>query len=119
MLHCLAPEGRTHQLAPLVAGMLRFAAERAYHKHRDHPPKGSLAEALVVGDELDEDEEEGALDLGTTPPGRARTLLSAATVRLFHDAKVKYMRTSARGGRYSIVESTLSEYHRWFAMPWE
>jgi hypothetical protein len=118
MLNCLVPEGRTHRLAPLVAGMLRFAAERAYRKHRGRPPKGSLAEALIFGDEIDEDEE-GPLDLGTTPPGPARTLLSAATVRLFRDAKVKCIRMSARGGTYSIVDSALAEYHRWFAMPWE
>ncbi len=118
MLHCLVPEGRTHRLAPLVAGMLRFAAERASRKHRGRPPKGSLAEALVFGDDLDEDEG-GALDLGTTPPGPARTLLSAATVRLFRDAKVRHIRTSARGGRYTIIDSALAEYHRWFAMPWE
>ena len=119
MLNCLVPEGRTHRLAPLVAGMLRFAAKCAYRKHRGRPPKGSLAEALVFGDEIGEDEEEGGLDLGTTPAGTARTLLSAATVRLFRDAKVRYTRTSARGGGYSIVDSALAEYHRWFAMPWE
>ncbi len=118
MLHCLVPEGRTHRLAPLVAGMLRFAADRAFRKHRGRPPKGSLAEALVIGEELDEDEE-GPLDLGTTPPGPARTLLSAATVRLFRDAKVKCIRTSARGGRYTIIDPAIAEYHRWFAMPWE
>ncbi len=118
MLHCLVPEGRTHRLAPLVAGMLRFAAERAFRKHRGRPPKGSLAEALVFGDEIDVGEE-APLDLGTTPPGPERTLLSGATVRLFHDAKVKYMRTSARGSGYSVVDSALAEYHRWFAMPWE
>ncbi|MFQ5896964.1 MAG: hypothetical protein ACE5JN_01775 [Candidatus Methylomirabilia bacterium] len=118
MLQYLVPQGRTHRLAPLVAGMLRFAAERAFRKHRGRPPKGSLAEALVFADEFEEDEED-APDLGTTPPGPARTLLSAATVRLFRDAKVKYIRTSARGGRYSIVDSALAEYHHWFAMPWE
>ncbi len=99
--------------------MLRFAAERAFRKHRGRPPKCSLAEALVFGDELNRDEEEGTLELATAPPGASRTVLSAAMVRLFQDAKVKYSRTSARGDRYSLVDSALAEYHRWFAMPWE
>lgn len=118
MLHHLVPQGRTHRLAPLIAGMLRFTTERAFRKHRGRPPKGSLAEALVFGEQFDEDEE-GALDIGTMPPGSPRTLLSAATVRLFRDAKVKYIRRSARGDTYSIIDSALTEYHRWFAMPWE
>lgn len=118
MLHCLVPQGRTHRLAPLVAAMLRFAAERAFRKHRGRPPKGSLAEALVFAEEFREGGED-AEDLGTTPPGPARALLSAGTVRLFRDAKVKHSRTSARGDRYSIVDAALEEYHRWFAMPWE
>jgi len=118
MLHCLVPQGRTHRLAPLVAGMLRFAAERAFRKHRGRPPKGSLAEALVFAEEFMEDRED-ALDLGATPPGSARALLSAATVRLFRDAKVRYIRTNARGDRYSVVDAALEEHRRWFAMPWE
>ena len=118
MLHCLVPQGRTHRLAPLVAGMLRFAAERAFRKHRGRPPKSSLAEALVFAEEFMEDGED-AQGLGATPPGPAGALLSAATVRLFRDAKVKYIRTNARGDRYSIVDAALEEYRRWFAMPWE
>lgn len=48
MLRQLVPEGRTHRLAPLVAGMLQFASDMAYQKYGNNPDEGSVAEVLFM-----------------------------------------------------------------------
>lgn len=55
MLKILGPGGRTHRLAPLVAGMLQYAAERAGQRSRGGPRHGSVAAALLNASEHEED----------------------------------------------------------------
>ena len=106
MLRRLVPEGRTHRLSPLVGGMLQYTAACAFEKFGRRPPGGSLAEALLSASEGD-DEVAGS------------AVLSEAVEQLFRDAQVKYLRTNRRGDAYSLVESSVSEFLRWHAMPWE
>jgi hypothetical protein len=105
MLHSLVPEGRTHRLAPMVAGMLSYAANRAYEKYGDEPEEGSVAHKLLVASE--------AYDLKD-----AQDLLELAE-RLFQDARVGYERVDHSGDGYSIVESAIYEFVHWYDMPWE
>ncbi len=103
MLHTLVPEGRTHRLAPLVAGMLQYA--------------------LSVANEQDSDEDSVAQSLLSSADAMELTeveeLLEDVVVQLFKDAGVHYTRTNARGQDYSIAESIYDEYIHWFDMPWE
>jgi hypothetical protein len=52
MLQQLVPQGRTHRLAPLVAGMLQYASDMAYQKYGDNPAEGSVAQALFMASEV-------------------------------------------------------------------
>jgi len=106
MLKILVPGGRTHRLAPLVAGMLQYAAEQAGQRSRSGPRHGSVAAALLNASEHEED--------GTTGGDLARLV-----ERLFQDAKVKSKRVDRRGERYSVVEAAIQEFVRWKSMPWE
>jgi hypothetical protein len=81
---------------------------------------------LVATDNLDEDEfEEGSVAqalLDATDggdPDEVGEYLYDIVDQLFKDAKVKHKRMSARVEDYSIAESALDEYVRWFGMPWE
>src|SRR6266508_5568928 len=55
LLRILVPGGRTHLLAPMLAGMLRYTVEQSTRKGRRHRPSGALVEALIALDEGDED----------------------------------------------------------------
>jgi hypothetical protein len=106
MLKVLVPGGRTHRLAPLVAGMLQYAAERAHQRSRGAPREGSVAAALLNASEHEED---------AAPAGDLAELVE----RLFQDAKVKSRRASRRGEQYSLVDAAIQEFVRWDSMPWE
>ena len=106
MLRQLVPEGRTHRLAPLVAGMLQYASTLAYEKYGDNPEEGSAAQILLEASEAYDPEE-------------ALELLSELVQGLFEDAGVKFRRTSSRGDDYSIAESAIYEFIHWHDMPWE
>ncbi len=56
ILKVLAPGSRTHRLAPIVTGMLRYATERASSGSRRPLSPGSVAEALVALMEGEDDE---------------------------------------------------------------
>ena len=86
------PGGRTHRLAPMLAGMLRYAVEQSTRKGRRPRPSGALVEALIALDEGDDD---------------AAVLATAAVQRLFRYAGVRAARAS-RNGEYSIVEAAIS-----------
>lgn len=98
--------------------MLHYAVDCASRRSRGRPARGSLAEALIFAGEDDEallfgeksDDEDGEATAG---------LVRDAATQLFVDAKVKYVRTNHRGDKYSLVDSALSEFVRWHAMPWE
>lgn len=105
MLKELVPDGRTHRLSVVVAGMLQYAAQVASQKSGNRPKEGSVEASLIYADELDEDE--GAAEL------------SDLIEQLFDDAKVPYRRRSSRGIEYSIIDDALIEYFHWQDMPWE
>lgn len=86
--------------------MLQYAAACALKKFGRRPPVGSVAEALLSALEGDDD---------VGPPA----VLSEAVEQLFLDAKVESLRTDHRGDAYSLVESSVAEFLRWHAMPWE
>ena len=103
MLRILVPGGRTHRLAPMLAGMLRYAVEQSTRKGRRPRPSGALVEALIALDEGDDD---------------AAVLVTAVVQRLFRDAGVRAARAS-RNGEYSIVDAAIHEFQQWGDMPWE
>jgi hypothetical protein len=106
MLKALVPEGRTHRLAPLIAGMLQYSFSVAQEKYGEEPDEDTAAFAVIraaYGDDPEEISEH----------------LTPLLVRLFEDAGAAYERTSSRGEGYSIIESAVDEFFRWFDMPWE
>ncbi len=102
MLSELVPDGRTHRLAPLVAGMLQYAAQVAVVEGSDEP----LANAFSNMEEV--------YDSGDVPKAIVRS-----AEKLFFDANVAFDRHSSRGDHYSILEEALEEFIRWHDMPWE
>lgn len=102
MLRRLVPDGRTHRLAPLVAGMLQYATLIADEVSEEN----TVVEALQAAAE--------AYD-----PDTVSEWLLPLIDRLFADAGVAYQRTSARGEGYSIADEIIYEYLHWYDMPWE
>lgn len=102
MLRRLVPDGRTHRLAPLVAGMLQYATAVALESAGENEVGMGLQEATEAYD-----------------PDEAGKLLLPFIGQLFSDAGVSYQRTNARGQGYSIAEEIVREYVSWFDMPWE
>ena len=105
MLRRLVPEGRTHRLAPMIAGMLQYSYLIAYEQGRDEAEEGSAAFILLESEEIGDPED-------------APELLGLV-VQLFKDAKVKYKRVSSQDEGYSVAESAVDEFIRWFDLPWE
>jgi len=106
MLRCLVPDGRTHRLAPLIAGMLQQAAIIANAYEDEYRVEETAADTLRKAEEADDPEEVNALLLGMID-------------RFFADAGVFYQRTSARGEEYSIADEIVYKYFHWYDMPWE
>jgi hypothetical protein len=106
MLRVLVPQGRTHRLAVVVAGMLQHAVAVAATPLRRRASGSAAARALLrASDELD-------AQSGSGP-------ISDLVRQLFRDAGVSPDRVSARGQAYSIVESVIQEFMSWENMPWE
>jgi len=103
MLKHIVPDGRTHRLRVVVAGMLEFARDRA-DEHEDAEKEGSVAHRLRTAVEK---------------PNDARNLLIKIVQQLFRDAGVKWKRKSRRGEQYSIADDAIEEYVDWELMPWE
>ncbi len=103
MLRALVPEGRTHRLAPLVAGMLQYALSLANDQDAE---EDSVAQSLLSSADAMEVTE-------------VKELLEDVVAQLFKDAGIHYKRVNARGQDYSIAESIYEEYIHWFDMPWE
>ncbi len=106
MLKHLVPSGRTHRLAPMVAGMLQYATERTSRTSRGMPRAGSVAGVLISALEC-EDDSTHAADL------------TKLVEQLFRDACVESIRANRRGERYSLVDAAIEEFVRWDSMPWE
>jgi hypothetical protein len=102
MLRRLVPDGRTHRLAPLVAGMLQYATLVA----------NDMNDENWIGQQLQEAAE--AYD-----PDEVGGLLLPFIDQFFADAGVSYERTNARGSGYSIADEIIYEYVHWYDMPWE
>lgn len=102
MLQRLVPEGRTHRLAPMIAGMLHYATVIASEKYGDDPEEGSLAEKLLMAYE----------------EGSEETLLPIIK-RVFKDAGVESERVSKAGDHYSIADETVHEFLYWYEYSWD
>jgi hypothetical protein len=105
MLNQLVPDGRTHRLAPLVAGMLQYACAVAEEKYGDNPEEDTAAYFLLNPPDYYE-------------PGEPSKLLNVIE-QLFEDAGVHYQRVNSRHEGYSIAENALYEFIHWYDMPWE
>lgn len=106
MLRELVPDGRTHRLSVVIAGMLQYAlevAERIEEKNKDeHSVAISLIEAAESGN-----------------PDDIKGLIHDIVARLFDDADVAYERISKRGQYYSITDEVYNEFASWFDYPWD
>lgn len=106
MLRRLVPDGRTHRLAVMVAGMLQYAVVMAADKQSEQNNERSLAASLLEASEVSD-------------PSEVKDLIHDAVVQLFKDAKVRFERINARGDKYSLAEDSYEEFIHWFDMPWE
>ncbi len=102
MLRTLVPDGRTHRLSVVVAGMLQFALEIA-ESDAEEP---SVARSLIDSAE-------------TSDPDEIKSLLHDVVSRLFKDAGVTYERIAKSGQHYSIADEVYDEFSRWFEYPWD
>ena len=105
MLHRLVSDGRTHRLAPMIAGMLQYAYIVASEQDSDEAEEGSATSILLDTEDL-------------VDPEDAPELLGIVA-QLFKDAKVKHSRVNSQGVSYSVAESAVEEFIHWFDMPWE
>lgn len=105
MLKRLVPQGRTHRVSVILAGMLRYAQEVAY----DNMKTDGNAKRLAL---LFEEAEESYMD------DDIKWLLLQAS-SLLKDARVRYKRKNSRGQSYSIAEEAVYEFLHWEDMPWE
>jgi hypothetical protein len=106
MLSELVPNGRTHRLSVMLAGMLHYAAAIAVADQDEEENERSVATSLLEATEASD-------------PSEVKDLIHDAVVQLFKDAKVRFERTSARGTKYSLAEEAYEEFIHWFDMPWE
>jgi hypothetical protein len=106
MLRELVPDGRTHRLSVVVAGMLQYALDKAMKiKHRNEE-EHSVAMSLI--DSAD-----------TANIDHIKALIHDVVDRLFKDAGISYERVSRRGDHYSIADETYNEFSSWFDYPWD
>lgn len=106
MIRELVPDGRTHRVAVLVAGMLQYTVELAGRIENRKEEKHSVAMSII-----------DAAD--TADLHHIKGLIHDLVDRLFMDAGVDYERISKRGERYSIADQAYNEFARWFDYPWE
>lgn len=106
MLRELVPNGRTHRLSVVVAGMLEYAVDKSMQiKHRNEE-EHSVAMSLI-----------DATD--TSDPDSIKELIHDVVDRLFKDAGVEYQRVSKRGEHYSIADEIYNEFSGWYDYPWD
>jgi hypothetical protein len=106
MLRDLVPDGRTHRLSVVVAGMLEYALGKAMEiKHRNEE-EHSVAMSLIDA------EDAGYLE-------GIKELIHDVVDRLFKDAGVKYERISKGGEHYSIADEVYNEFAGWYDYPWD
>lgn len=105
MLRRLIPDGRTHRLSVLLAGMLQHALSLAEELDEDELEKDSVALSLIDTNEMGPDE--------------IKDELHDVVKRLFKDAGVTFDRVSRRGEPYSIADQAYDEFVRWYDYPWD
>lgn len=111
-LRLIVPEGRTHRLAVVLAGMLAHAASVARRLPKSRR-RGPLVEMLIDPSEVSDTADAYTPYEGVFHP------LEDLVASLFLEAGVEHRRVNSRGHEYSIVPSAVYEYLHWFDMPWE
>jgi hypothetical protein len=106
MLKAIGPDARTHRISVVIAAMLRFTRS----KLPAHCEDGTLGQALLTL------EEKPHL---ATEQSEEYDLVFDLIDQLCREARMKNLRTSARGDSYSIAENVMAEYIAWYNMPWE
>ena len=106
MLRKLVPDGRTHRLSVVVAGMLQYTFEIAQKIKNKNEVKHSAAMSII-----------DAAESGS--PDDIQGLIHDLVDRLFMDAGVEYERISKRGEHYSIAYEAYNEFASWFDYPWD
>jgi hypothetical protein len=106
MLRELVPNGRTHRLSVVVAGMLQYTFELAQKIKNINEDEHSAAMSIIDAAE-------------TADPDEINGLIHDLVDRLFMDAGVEYERISKRGDRYSIAYEAYNEFACWFDYPWD
>ena len=105
MLHELVPDGRTHRLSVVIAGMLHYATAIAERIDEDELEDNSVALSLINANEMD--------------PDQLKSGLHDVVKRLFMDAGVSFDRVSKRGESYSVADEAYNEYFSWYNYPWD
>ena len=105
MLRRLVPDGRTHRLSVLLAGMLQYALTIAEELDEDELDEDSVALSLINANEMGPDE--------------VKDELHDVVRRLFKDAGVTFDRMSKRGEPYSIADEAYNEFVSWYDYPWD
>ena len=104
MLRELVPDGRTHRLSVVVAGMLEYAVGKsALIKHRNEE-EHSVAMSLIDASEAGY-------------PEYIKGLVHDVVDRLFKDAGDEYERVSKRGDHYNIADEIYNEFLRCYDYP--
>lgn len=106
MLRELVPEGRTHRLCVVVAGMLEYAIDKSVQIKNRNEEEHSVAMSLI--DTTD-----------TGDPENIKELIHDVVDGLFKDAGVQYKRVSKRGEHYSIADEIYNELSSWYDYPWD
>ena len=106
MLRELVPDGRTHRLSVVVAGMLLYAGDKSMQIKHKNEEEHSVAMSLIDANEAGY-------------PEHIKELIHDVVDRLFKDARVKYERVSKRGERYSIADEIYNEFSSWYDYPWD
>jgi hypothetical protein len=105
MLRELVPDGRTHRLSVVIAGMLQYATAVAEKLDEDELEEDSVALSLINANEMD--------------PDQLKSELHDVVKKLFKDADVVFDRTSKRGESYSVADEAYNEYFSWYDYPWD
>ena len=103
MLHTLVPDGRTHRLSVLVAGMWQYAFVMAEKIKNPDEDEHSVAMSIIDASE-------------TADPDEIKRLIHDVIDRLFTDAGVEYRRISKRGENYSMADEAYNEFARWLGV---
>ena len=106
MLRALVPDGRTHRLSVVIAGMLQYTFEIAKRFESRNEDEHSVAMSII-----------DAAESGN--PDDIKGLIHDIVAQLFDDASVAYERISKRGDHYSIADEVYSEFASWFDYPWD